>query len=98
MVMKLLRRATGSWTLERKSMLFFGTTLLVSVTASSLIMHFVTKNLVMETTRQTAADYAALQIYNKHMRDFDKNETRPQPLNTLLGRHSMTESAKASMS
>ncbi len=33
MVMKLLRRAAGSWTLERKSMLFFGTTLLVSVIA-----------------------------------------------------------------
>lgn len=51
MVMKLLRRATGSWrNLERKSMLFFGTTLLVSVTASSLIMHNLTKHLVMETT------------------------------------------------
>lgn len=77
MVMKLLRRATGSWTLERKSMLFFGTTLLVSVTASSLIMHYVTKNLVMETTHQTAADYARLQIYNKHMRDFDKSGKGP---------------------
>lgn len=83
MVMKLLRRATGSWTLERKSMLFFGTTLLVSVTASSLIMHFVTKNLVMETTHQTAADYARLRIYNKHMRDFDKSGKGP--LTTLQG-------------
>lgn len=77
MVMKLLRRATGSWTLERKSMLFFGTTLLVSVTASSLIMHNLTKQLVMETTHQTAADYALLQIYNKHIGKLASDDQKP---------------------
>ncbi len=85
MVMKLLRRATGSWTLERKSMLFFGSTLLVSVTASSLIMHSFTKDLVMETTHQTATDYARLQIYYRHMRKFDKGQVEVAPLTTLQG-------------
>ena len=83
MVIKLLRRATGSWTLERKSMLFFGIALLLSVTASSWIMHSLTKRVVMQTTHQTAADYAKLQIYNKHMQSFGEDDH--QPLTTLQG-------------
>ncbi len=77
MVMKLLRRATLSWTLERKSVLFFGSTLLLSVTASSWIMYLVTKRLVMDTTHQTATDYALLQIYNRHVSAYNQGGDTP---------------------
>ncbi len=42
----------------------------------------------METTHQTARDYARLQIYSKHMRKFDGDEKEPEttePLTTLVG-------------
>ncbi len=90
MVIKLLRRATGSWTLERKSILFFGTTLLVSVTISSWVMHGVTQRLVMQTTRQIAHDYAMLQVYNVHMINFDTRE----PRQTLQGENFNAEVRK----
>ncbi len=67
MVMKLVRKATGSWTIERKSILFFGTTLLFSISASFWIVHQYSKRLVMQTTRQTAHDYAQLELYTTHM-------------------------------
>ena len=60
MVIKLLRRATGNWTIERKSILFFGTTLLVSICASFWIVHRVSNHLVMQATVQTARDYAQI--------------------------------------
>jgi signal transduction histidine kinase len=71
MLIKLLRRTTGHWTLERKSILFFGTTLLVSICASFWIVHRVSKGLVMQATRQTARDYAQNVVYNKHMIQWD---------------------------
>ncbi len=80
MVIKLLRRATGTWTLERKSILFFGTTLLVSICASFWIVYRVSKELVMQTTRQTARDYAQNVVYDKHI---SKDATKG--LTTLTG-------------
>ena len=77
MVIKLLRRATGSWTLERKSILFFGTTLLVSIFTSFYIVHWVSKGLVLQATKQTAQDYAQLAVYNKHMGRWDRT-TKPK--------------------
>lgn len=79
MVIKLLRRATGNWTLERKSILFFGTTLLVSISASFWIVHWVSKELVMQTTRQIARDYAQAVVYNSHMITYDLSPTPKTP-------------------
>lgn len=79
MVIKLLRRATGSWTLERKSILLFGTTLLVSICTSFWIVHRVSNRLIMQATRQTARDYAQNVVYNVHMTEWDSKATHKGP-------------------
>lgn len=80
MVIKLLRRATGTWTLERKSILLFGTTLLVSICVSFWIVHRVSKRLIMQATRQTARDYAQNVIYSVHTKEWDsKTNLRATP-------------------
>ncbi|MGN6136747.1 MAG: HAMP domain-containing protein, partial [Aureliella sp.] len=83
MVIKLLRRATGNWTIERKSILFFGSTLLVSICASFWIVQRASNHLVMQGTRQAARDYAQTWVYNRHMIDWDPktNSKGPPPLN-----------------
>ena len=80
MVIKLLRRATGNWTIERKSILFFGTSLLISICAAFWIVHRVSNHLIMRATHQTARDYARITVYNEHMIAWDpKSDAKGLP-------------------
>jgi two-component system, NarL family, sensor histidine kinase BarA len=70
MVGALIRRVIGNWTLERKSLLFFGTALLVSICVSFWFVHRVAEGLVMLTTRQAARDYAHTVVLWTHVVKF----------------------------
>ncbi len=55
-----------SWSLERKSLLFIGVALLIAICASFWFVQSVADELVKETTRQLARDYANMTIAWSH--------------------------------
>ena len=60
---RALRSFVGGWSLERKSLLFFGVALVLPIGLSFwLVLQMVANRLVMQTTRQTARDYARAEI------------------------------------
>ncbi len=61
------KNLVGSWSLERKCLLFLGLALLASLLLAFYAVQVVASQLVMETTRQTARDYAKLVIGWKHI-------------------------------
>ncbi len=77
MLIKLLRKSISHWSLEQKSLLFFGSGLLVSICISFwLIQSIISEGLVLETTRQAARDHAGLQIARRHF--VRQNEAIPE--------------------
>ncbi len=67
MTSSFLKPQVGSWSLERKCLLFLGLALLASLLLAFYAVQVVASQLVMETTRQTARDYAKLVIGWKHI-------------------------------
>lgn len=67
MTNSFLKPQVGSWSLERKCLLFLGLALLASLLLAFYAVQVVASQLVMETTRQTARDYAKLVIGWKHI-------------------------------
>ncbi len=73
MANSFLKSFVGSWSLERKCLLFLGLALLASLILAFCAVQLLASQLVMETTRQSARDYANAVIGWKHMStDFKK--------------------------
>ncbi len=69
---QILRKLVGGWTLERKSLLFLGVALVIPIgLAFWFILQVVAEGLVIETTQQSARDYARSVIAWQHV---DKRE------------------------
>jgi signal transduction histidine kinase len=67
MTNSFLKSLIGHWSLERKSLLFLGLALLTSLLLAFYAVQVVASHLVMETTRQSARDYANAAIGWKHI-------------------------------
>ena len=67
MANSFLKSLVGNWSLERKCLLFLGLALLVSLILAFYAVQLVASQLVMDTTRQSARDYANAVIGWKHM-------------------------------
>ncbi|MCA9127747.1 MAG: HAMP domain-containing protein [Planctomycetales bacterium] len=80
----LVRRLVVGWSLERKSLLFFGTALVVPIgLAFWFIVAVVANHLVLEATRLEARDYAKKVLAWRHVEvhydsDSDSSSTTPQ--------------------
>ncbi len=66
MANSFLKTLVGNWSLERKCLLFLGLALLGSLLLAFYAVQVVASRLVMETTRQSARDYANAVIGWKH--------------------------------
>jgi two-component system, NarL family, sensor histidine kinase BarA len=65
---KALRWLVGGWSLHRKSLLFLGVALILPIgLAFWFLLQVVAKDLVMQTTRQTARDHARSVVAWKHV-------------------------------
>jgi two-component system, NarL family, sensor histidine kinase BarA len=71
----------GNWSLERKCLLLLGLALLASLLLGFFAVQRVASRLVMETTRQTARDYANAVIGWSHIDAFE--QTSPEVLELL---------------
>lgn len=84
MLSSLLKSLFGSWSLERKSLLFLGLALLASLVLAFFAVQFVAEKLVMETARQSARDYADAFIGWRHIHSVVEtgasNPNKPPPL------------------
>lgn len=67
MVSGILKFLFRNWSLERKSLLFIGLSLLLSICAAFWFVQKVAENLVKETTRQLANDYANMSLAWTHV-------------------------------
>ena len=67
MANSFLKSLVGNWSLERKCLLFLGLALLASLILAFYAVQVVASRLVMETTRQSARDYANAVIGWKHI-------------------------------
>ena len=67
MANSFLKSLVGNWSLERKCLLFLGLALLASLILAFYAVQLVASQLVMDTTRQSARDYANAVIGWKHM-------------------------------
>ena len=67
MANSFLKSLVGSWSLERKCLLFLGLALLASLILAFYAVQLLASRLVMETTRQSARDYAKAVIGWKHI-------------------------------
>ena len=67
MANSFLKSLVGSWSLERKCLLFLGLALLASLILAFYAVQVMASQLVMETTRQSARDYANAVIGWKHI-------------------------------
>ncbi len=67
MVSRILKFLFRNWSLERKSLLFIGLSLLLSICAAFWFVQKVAENLVKETTRQLANDYANMSLAWTHV-------------------------------
>jgi len=76
MANSFLKSMVGSWSLERKALLFLGLALLASLLFAFYAVQWVAERLVMEKTRTSARDYANAVIGWKHIStDFSFNES-----------------------
>ncbi|MEI8210859.1 MAG: ATP-binding protein [Planctomycetota bacterium] len=82
MLRKLLKSLFGSWSLERKCLLFLGLALLISLVLGFFAVQFVAERLVIEATRQTARDFAnsyiGLSLFSFDARDIERAGSLPQ--------------------
>lgn len=67
MANRFLKSLVGSWSLERKCLLFIGLALLASLLLAFYAVQVVAERLVMETTRKSAVGYANAVIGWKHI-------------------------------
>ncbi len=67
MASRILKFLFRSWSLERKSLLFIGLSLLISICAGFWFVQSVAEQLVKETTRQLANDYANMSLAWTHV-------------------------------
>ncbi len=67
MASRILKFLFRNWSLERKSLLFIGLSLLISICAAFWFVQNVAERLVKETTRQVANDYANMSIAWTHV-------------------------------
>jgi len=67
MANSFLKSLGGSWSLERKCLLFLGLALLASLILAFYAVQLLASQLVMETTHQSARDYAKAVIGWKHI-------------------------------
>ena len=67
MANRFLKSLLGSWSLERKCLLFLGLALLASLLLAFYAVQVLASQLVMETTRRSAKDYANAVIAWKHI-------------------------------
>lgn len=78
MANRFLKSLVGSWSLERKCLLFLGLALLASLLLAFYAVQVLASRLVMETTRRSAKDYANAVIAWKHIttefQTFDTNQ------------------------
>jgi len=72
MANRFLKSLVGNWSLERKCLLFLGLALLGSLLVAFVAVQIVASRLVMETTRQSARDYANSVIGWKHINVFSQ--------------------------
>lgn len=80
----LLKTMLGHWSLERKCLLFLGLALLCSLLIAFYAVQAVAERLVMETTRQSARDYANAVVGWEHISFYQlqsqNNGTPRQPM------------------
>ena len=77
MANRFLKSLVGSWSLERKCLLFVGLALLASLLLAFYAVQVVAERLVMETTRKSAVSYANAVIGWKHIStDFQPLDAR----------------------
>ena len=82
-----LRRLVVGWSLERKSLLFFGVALVLPIgLAFWFVLQVFAQGLARDTTRQSARDYARAQIAWKHALAFSSTDDYVA-INTRLGGH-----------
>ncbi len=67
MASRILKFLFRNWSLERKSLLFIGLSLLISICAAFWFVQKVAERLVKETTRQVANDYANMSLAWTHV-------------------------------
>lgn len=70
MANRLFKSLVGNWSLERKCLLFLGLSVLGSLLVAFVAVQIVASSLVMETSRQSARDYANAVIGWKHINVF----------------------------
>ena len=76
---RALRWLVGGWSLQRKSLLFLGVALILPIgLAFWFLLQVVAKDLVMDTTRQTARDYARSVEAWKHVKSKQFNAISSQ--------------------
>jgi len=67
MASRILKFLFRNWSLERKSLLFIGLSLLISICTAFWFVQKVAERLVKETTRQVANDYANMSLAWTHV-------------------------------
>lgn len=78
---RAVRWLVGGWSLQRKSLLFLGVALILPIgSAFWFLLQVVAKDLVMDTTRQTARDYANSVLAWKHVESKKVNSISSQSL------------------
>lgn len=75
MLSSLLSFFFRNWNLERKSLLFIGISLLVSICTAFWFVQSVAEGLVRQTTQQIAEDYANIQLAWQHVESEQLNST-----------------------
>ena len=70
MANRFLKTLMGNWSLEQKSLVFIGLALLCSLVVTFTAVQVVASRLVMETTRQSARDYANAALGWKHITSY----------------------------
>ncbi|MFO0943242.1 MAG: ATP-binding protein [Pirellulales bacterium] len=75
---RAIRWLVGGWSLQRKSLLFLGVALIVPIgLAFWFLLQVEAKDLVMQTTRQTARDHARSVLAWKHVVKFNLVQSSP---------------------
>ena len=91
MANNFLTSLVGNWSLERKSLLFLGLSLLGSLLLAFYAVQLFASQLVMETTRQSARDYAHAVIGWKHLVLQDIGKSKKNPALDLIRSESNVE-------
>ena len=97
MANRFLKSLLGSWSLERKCLLFLGLALLASLLLAFYAVQVLASQLVMETTRRSARDYANAVIAWKHITTDFTPLAATQSLGTLAGEPARAQSNEERM-